>query len=294
MILLTESGQLEPSASASAVDRVTEAARLLGFAVYPIPASFEDCETAENALWLVPHQSPPIAAVWAGYLPSAERYEAIYHAAEAKGVRLLNDPPANEVAMRLDRAYPLLEGLTPTSIILSSPSEAAAAGDQLGYPVFVKGAVQSAKNEGRRMCIADDRAELETLVAALLRRSDASRSVVVVRRLVPLRHKRTTGLGLPVGREYRFFVFEGETLESGYYWPDEDDFGSPTTEEAAAMQRLVHDAAEQLRIPYVAVDIGQVDDGGWLVIEANDAQFAGLVHVPILPLLTKLAARAGR
>lgn len=54
VIVLAEAvEQLAPSASARDILASTEAARLAGATLYTIPADFETCETAENALYHV-------------------------------------------------------------------------------------------------------------------------------------------------------------------------------------------------------------------------------------------------
>ncbi|MHC0064411.1 ATP-grasp domain-containing protein [Nostoc sp. UIC 10890] len=47
-------------------------------------------------------------------------------------------------------------------------------------------------------------------------------------------------------------------------------------------------ASERLGVPYIAIDIGQLESGEWIVIETADAQFAGLSHIPALELWNKL------
>ena len=47
-------------------------------------------------------------------------------------------------------------------------------------------------------------------------------------------------------------------------------------------------ASQRLNIPYVAVDIGQLETGEWIVIEVSDAQFAGVSHIPYLELWNNL------
>ena len=41
--------------------------------------------------------------------------------------------------------------------------------------------------------------------------------------------------------------------------------------------------------PYIAVDIGQTENGDWIVIETGDAQFSGVSQTPLLPLWNKLS-----
>jgi hypothetical protein len=47
-------------------------------------------------------------------------------------------------------------------------------------------------------------------------------------------------------------------------------------------------AAARLNVPFIAVDVGQLESGDWIVIETGDAQFCGLSHVPVLELWGKI------
>lgn len=46
--------------------------------------------------------------------------------------------------------------------------------------------------------------------------------------------------------------------------------------EAQIVRELAVKAAKRLQVPYVAIDIGQLENESWIVIEAGDAQFVGL------------------
>ncbi|BCM88451.1 hypothetical protein IAD21_00282 [Abditibacteriota bacterium] len=65
--------------------------------------------------------------------------------------RLVNDPKEHLRALEFDLAYPLLEGITPASEVLSEgsePSQWREAGRRLGFPIFVRGAARSCKQTG--------------------------------------------------------------------------------------------------------------------------------------------------
>ncbi len=269
------------------------AARLLGCVVYTTPPDFERCETTENALAHVPRRHPAASGVWVGYIPLPERYQAIYDAAWAKGITLPNTPEQHRTAMEFDAFYPLLADLTPPSVIIRSVEECAGAGASLGYPVFVKGVVQSRKARGWRACVADNQDELERLTANLLALDNRSRGRVIVRRLVRLRHSRTSGEGFPAGRGFRYFLYHGRILASGYYWDGEDPLVALTPEEATTVGELAQRAAGRLGVPYVAIDVGQTEDGAWTVIEAGDGQFAGHSQTPLLSLWSRLRDAIG-
>src|SRR5688500_10182929 len=102
----------ETSINGRELSSIAETARLLGCRVYPLPPDLAEVADASDALAYVPEFDPPAAAIWVGYIPAAERYEAVYAAALAKGLRLLNSPEQYRRAMEFDLFYPLLTDLT--------------------------------------------------------------------------------------------------------------------------------------------------------------------------------------
>lgn len=285
MIVLSEaSDQLSSSPSARDLHTSTEAAHLIGCRVYSIPQDFSVCETAENALWHIPRQEQLTPAVWVGYIPSPEHYQAMHDAALHKNMRLLNSPQEHITAQEFDSAYPHLAGLTPASITLSHVNECVSAAETVGLPVFVKGAVQSRKSRGWKACVAETVPELESLVRQLLLLEERSRGRVIVRRLVKLRHSRVSAQGFPFGREYRAFMYHQQIVGLGYYWEGDDPLKVLTEDEEQQVRVLATEAARRLAVPYVAIDIGQVESGEWIVIESGDAQFSGFSQIPLLML----------
>lgn len=290
MIVLSEaSSRLEPSASARDIRIMTDTAQVMGCRVYAIPQDFELCETAENALAHIPAPEHETPTVWIGYIPTPERYAAVYTAARAKNLRLVNSPEEHLRAQEFDRAYPLLGDLTPKSIIVMSPDECASAARELNFPVFVKGAVQSRKLRGWKACVAENEAELAALARVLLFELDErTRGRVIVRELARLRHARVSPQGFPFGREYRVFILKGEIVGLGYYWEGDDPLMTLSDGERRIVSELALEAAARLGVPYVAVDIGQCEDGRWIVIETGDAQFSGISRISPIQLWSNL------
>lgn len=289
MIVLSEaSDQLEPSASARDIKASTEAARLMGCRVFYIPQDFERCGDAENALAHVPAQEREALGVWVGYIPAFERYRAVYEAALCKNIRLLNDPEQHLTVQEFDRAYPLLRGMTPESRVIKSVEECREVAEQLGLPLFVKGAVQSLKAEGWDACVVHTPEELRRLTGYLLRSGERARGRVVVRRVVRLRHTRTSPQGFPLGREYRVFLYRRRVVAWGYYWEGEDALRELAGSDCDEMLSVATEAAGRLAAPYVAVDVGQTEGGEWLVIETGDPQFAGVSQISLFRLWGEL------
>lgn len=277
MIIFSEdSEKLSPSTSARDIHISTEAAKLMGCKVYHIAADFSGM-TEEEILWHVPQQELETAGVWIGYIPTSERYQLLYRAAQTKGIRLINSPEEHLRCQEFDRAYPFLVGLTPQTVILHSAEECAQAVQELGLPLFVKGAVRSKKQLGWKACVAENLQELEILVGELLENQSLER--IIVRQLASLRYKQISRESFPFGREYRVFVCRNQVVGMGYYWEGIDPFGKLTPKEFEAINTLALEASRRLSVPFISVDLGQQEDSSWTVIETGDGQFSGLSNV---------------
>jgi hypothetical protein len=268
---------------------VTETARLFGCRVVALPPPDFVAGDAEAAVAYLPPFDPPVPAVWTGYIPSPQWYAAVYEAAHAKGVRLVNSPAQHRTAMEFDRFYPLLQGLTPESRVITAVDECAGVANELAFPLFVKGAVKSNKEQGWNACVAGNEAELVAIAGTLFERETRSRGKVIVRRLADLRHVARDPQGFPLGREYRVFVHGDRLLAWGFYWDELADSRELTPTERDAFTQLAVEANRRLQVTFTAVDVAQLTSGEWIVIEVNDAQFAGLSQVPVLELWSKLA-----
>jgi len=290
MVVLSEaSSHLLQTPSARELVAATEAAKLTGCRVYYIPQDFDAFDDPSDGFAHIPAQDHEVPAVWTGYIPTPEHYELIYRLALEKGLRLLNTPEEHLIAQEFDKAYSRLMDLTPFSVIVTDPSECDAALEQVGLPVFVKGVVQSRKARGWKACVANDLDEVQRLVSAYLELEGRTRGRVVLRKLVRLRHVTTTAQGFPIGREFRVFLYNGKPIGHGYYWEGEDPLMTLTSDEEAIVLSLAVQGARRLGTPFVAVDIGQVEGGAWIVIESGDAQFSGVSRIPMLPLWNRIS-----
>jgi ATP-grasp domain, R2K clade family 3 len=269
--------------------KVVETARLYGCYTYLLPAATGYSVAALDALGHLPNFDRPQVGIWAGFIPSQSKYEAVYAAAAEKNVFLVNDPIQHQTALEFDRYYPLLGDLTPRSIAITSPDECADAGAKLGFPVFVRGAVKSNKTLGWDACVAANRDELTYIVEQILSIPHRARGKAIIRQLVQLRYKSMMPGNFPRSREYRLFVYDRQVLACGYYWDEFDDEFELTASDRSSLNKLAIDVATRVNIPYIIIDIGQLISGDWIVIEIGDAQFAGMSHVSIVELWSQLA-----
>ena len=82
-------------------------------------------------------------------------------------------------------------------------------------------------------------------------------------------------------------------LAFGFYWEDYADPERLSASDEQALRALASEAARRLKVPFLIVDVGQMTSGEWTVIEAGDAQFAGLSKVSPLALWSQLIERIG-
>lgn len=190
--------------------------------------------------------------------------------------------------MEFDRYYPVLSELTPKSLILNSVEECETVEEKLGYPVFVRGAVKSNKVQGWEACVANNLEELSKIAHFVLKRPSRSRGKIIVRELASLRRTGEPSWSFPVTREYRLFVHQQEILAFSFYWDEYSDPEELTNDEETKIKNLALEAAFLLEVPFLTVDVGQLDNGEWIIIEVGDAQCAGLSHVSVLELWAKI------
>ena len=290
MLVLSESSpQLKHSASTVDLYKATEAAKIAGCKVYYIPQDFSECEIAENAIWHIPEQDEPTLALWIGYIPLPEHYNDLYNAALSKNIRLINSPEEYRTAMEFDKYYPLIENLTFNSGVFDSLEEIEKQKNSIEYPLFIKGTVQSLKSKGIEACVANNSDELLKISKKIFSLKRRSLGKVIVREYKPLRHIRKTGLGFPIGREYRVFMYKNRIIEFGYYWEDTDELSELNPVEQKEIFSLCERVSKAVDVPYLSIDIGQKEDKEWIVIELGDAQFSGTSQMPLNTLWNKLS-----
>ena len=269
---------------------ITDAARMMGCRVVPLPPDLHEAGGADAVFAYVSAGPSPAAAVWAGYIPSAARYQEVYEGLAAKGVRLINTPEQHFRAMDFDGFYERLRDHTPESRTAATVEESIRAAAELGYPVFVKGAIKSSKEQGWNACVANDVSGVERIASFLLSREKRARGRIIIRRFADLRRTGETPGDFPLSREYRIFLLNGEVVSAGYYWEGTQDPWPLTAADEGAMYALAQKAAALLEVPFVAVDIGQLNSGEWIVIETGDAQFCGLSQASLLGIWNRLSS----
>ena len=101
---------------------------------------------------------------------------------------------------------------------------------------------------------------------------------VYVRQFVPLKTYFKSYHGLPISKEFRFFVAFEKVLCGAFYWSNsvEDIPVVPSVDEVPKdfLQKVLDAVGDQVN--FYVVDIAETESGNWIVIELNDGQMSGL------------------
>jgi hypothetical protein len=199
------------------------------------------------------------------------------------GLRLVNDPDQQARASLLPRWYPLLEDLTPESLVFTERPDPQVIEAALGWPIFMKGVRQTSRHR-RALSIIHDADQLERALEQYARDPMLAWQEIVCRRFEPLRPVDDPDPErIPSAFEFRSFWWRGRLVGFGRYWWYGVDY-VPTAAEREAALAIAGEAARRLAVPFLVVDVAQRRDGRWIVIECNDAQESGYAGVSPLSM----------
>lgn len=143
-------------------------------------------------------------------------------------------------------------------------------------PFVVKGATNSRKHHWNTMMFAKDRRE--AVMVGIKLREDAliGYQPLIYRKYVPLVTYEVGLNGLPFTNEHRLFFLGERLVASGYYWTEAEDVESPKlTDEGMEFARSIAKIAAR-HVNFFVLDVGEKQEGGWVLIEVNDGQMSGL------------------
>lgn len=144
-----------------------------------------------------------------------------------------------------------------------------------GTQFVVKGRTNSRKHEWNRLMFAENKKRAIEIMLALNEDSLIAPQGIVFRRYEPLVTYEIGINGLHFTNEWRFFFYKETILTYAYYWSMAEETNREITSEAL---RFVKKVAEIVReySNFFVLDIGEKESGGWVLIEINDGQMAGL------------------
>jgi hypothetical protein len=150
-------------------------------------------------------------------------------------------------------------------------------------PFVLKGETNSRKSNWLRDMYAENKLEAIAIHNRLVDDGLLSSQQIYIRQYVPL-VKYMDGInGMPVTKEFRFFVAHGFLISGGFYWQNYVDdvkfvnngkIPDPNEVPREFLQDVIDRVESQSN--FYTIDVGQTASGEWIVIELNDGQQAGL------------------
>jgi Carbamoylphosphate synthase large subunit (split gene in MJ) len=202
---------------------------------------------------------------------------------DKNNLELINSPKQFSKSEYFDQFYPFIKEHTIESGIATSLIEAKSIARRLGYPIFLKGTIQSLKKFGWENCVATNEVELEKIFNKLAAEKDFSLGKIILRKFIKLRYNEIGGNGIPKAHEYRFFVLNEEIIDYSFYWNGENPFNLNITD-LEALKKTVINIAKKIKVPFISVDVGETLNDGWKVIEIGDGQFSDIRNISALKI----------
>lgn len=150
---------------------------------------------------------------------------------------------------------------------------------QWNGPFVVKGKTNSRKHQWNTHMFAQNKNEAIEVANKLRQDGLIGDQGIIYRKYEPLKTLEMDDIcGIPFSNEWRFFYYKKTRLSYGYYWTSASNkaINSATMDEAGF--RFADEVAEIASeyVTFFVLDIAEKKDGGWILIEMNDAQMSGL------------------
>lgn len=143
----------------------------------------------------------------------------------------------------------------------------------------LKGQTNSKKFLWDTHMFARTRQDVGRVLSQLLDDSLISTQQIYVREFLPLKTYGVGLHGLPITKEFRFFVHGHTILSGAFYWSNAvEDLGVPVPSVDEVPPSLLASVIEKIapHATFFVVDVAQTADGDWIVVELNDGQQSGL------------------
>ncbi len=249
------------------------AARAAGFETALVHQQRLDDGEFARAVRAIAHEG---LAVYRGWMLSAERYAELHRALEDRNVALINTAEQYVHCHHLPESFDVIASSTPAAVWVPRAvngvdiEQVVIAARRFGSaPVIVKDHVKSRKHEWEEACFVPSAAVVSTF---LERQGDSLEGGVVLREYVDLESVGThPKSGMPLAREHRVFVLDGEPVVVGRYW----SAGEYRAEDVPLADFA--ETMEAVRSRFFTMDLALGRDRGWRIIELGDAQVAGLL-----------------
>jgi len=204
------------------------------------------------------------------------------------GGTLINSYMDHQFVADLQTWYPFLFDLTPKTWF----SLAEVCQDPYEGPYVLKGKTNSRKNLWRTHMFAKDKQEMREVYFRLQDDGLTGDQGIVIRQFERFKSYGEAISGMPITKEFRFFVFNDKVIAKGFYWsshPEVIDKHKPDVNEVPTsfINEVLWRVGDKMN--FYVFDVAQREDGEWRVVELNDGQMSGLSCIDPDELYSNLA-----
>lgn len=225
--------------------------------------------------------------IYHGWMMPPAIYQEFYERCERAGYELINSPEQYQACHWFNGWYPAIEGMTPLSTIVEIDNLRPMV-DQVSQfmtenncAVILKDYVKSLKHNWHEACFIPKEANFLHVTQVLARflaiKDDMNdlQGNLVVRKFMNLKSIGTHDKsGMPLTKEFRTFVLNGELLPTFEYWSQGSYSGDVPT--SSFIEKIASKVYEKTKSNLFTIDVAQLEDGSWTCIEVGDGQVSAV------------------
>ena len=245
--------------------------------------SFEELKKGniESALRRVRTSEEKENGIYRGWMLKPSKYEMLYNGLLEKNIQLINNPIEYKFCHYLPESYEIIKEYTPKTTFKELTSEfriedfEKEISEFADKPIVIKDYVKSQKHYWSEACFipkASDKEAVNSVIRKFIELQDSDLNEgLVFREYVELEELTNhSESGMPLTKEFRVFVKNGEIMTIFKYW-DEGDYQNvePIIE---GFEKVI----PEIKSNFFTMDVAKKKDGKWIIVELGDGQVAGL------------------
>lgn len=200
-------------------------------------------------------------------------YEELEQDLRWKNCKLINSYQDHNYIVNLNWIHDL-GGLTPKTWWLDSGFSLDMLPNDKSF--VVKGKINSRKHSWNKRMFAPTKGDVMNRVSSLMDDELIRDQGIIIREYIPLVKFEEGINGLPITNEWRIFFLNGVPFSQSYYWVIADDLEKLQTASRPPENFIKKISKFAKRVPFCVFDIAEKEEGGWIVVEMNDAGMSGL------------------
>lgn len=196
------------------------------------------------------------------------------------GLEPVNTTQMHDFVADIRNWYPILKKLTPHTWF--DLEDWIKEGPDRTHSFILKGYTNSRKNLWKTHMFAKSANDVSSVYRELLDDSLIGDQGICIREFENFKRYGESIVGLPITKEFRFFVFMGKIVGRGFYWSnhiyDLQELGIAIPSAYEVPEEFLTEIINLVspNINFWVMDIAQKEDGTWRLVELNDGSMSGL------------------